>query len=313
MESKKIAFYTCSNGYGHFSRVLDIASYLVKDHRVTIYCEKSQLNKFKPKLKAKFVTYKIPNIRWDLSVNNLDVRFKQYLDWVDLYGPTSLKYDIVISDNIVGLLKFRKDTILTGSFLWRDVYLDKFGDNELSKFDSFFLDLYNPILCTNKYVETGTAKTYLNRFRTGFGFEIQKSESWLVDTVVSISPSLKYNNKYLSFQENFLNLIKSKTELNTSTSLDIVDKCVYIIRPGVGMITHCVKNRIPMIALYADTDSTEIMELAAMVEELGIGIKHNIKLPFNIDKLNVLLDNTIYNNISFETKGYSNISKFILK
>lgn len=311
-----IAFYTCSNGYGHFSRVLNVAKYLVDSYNVTIYCEKNQFDKFKKEIdkNIKFIFYKIPNIRWDKSINENKVRFKEYLNWVDMYGPTSLKYDKVISDNIVGLLKFRKDTILTGSFLWRDVYYDKFGSNSLTAFDDFFLELYNPPLCTNQYTETGTARTYENKVRTGFGFENQKNKNWnSANTAVCVEPSLKYTKGYLQFQQQFRILIEDKTTLVNSTDLNVVEDCFYVIRPGVGMLTHCVENKIPMLALYSDNDSTEIMELADMIEQLGIGIKHNIKLPFNLDKLSLLKQNTIYNNISFKTNGYRDISQFIIK
>ena len=309
-----IAFFTCSNGFGHFSRVINIAKFLVDDYNVTIYCEKSQYLKFKPDIQAEFIFYAIPNIRWDKSINTNKVRFEEYLNWVDLYGPSSLKYDTVISDNIVGLLKFRKDTILTGSFLWRDVYLDKFGPNSITEFDDFFLELYNPVLCTNQYTETGTAKTYKNKFRTGFGFDHQKVNIWEnCNKVVCIEPSLKYSKGYLQFQDDFRILIEDKTTYTASTDITITDECIYVIRPGVGMLTHCVENRIPIVALYSDNDSTEIMELGDMIEQLGIGIKHNIKLPFNVNKLSLLKQNTIYNNISFKTNGYRDISQFIIK
>ena len=45
-----IAFYTCSNGYGHFKRVIEVAGHLQQDFCIDIYCEKFQYDKFKPLL-----------------------------------------------------------------------------------------------------------------------------------------------------------------------------------------------------------------------------------------------------------------------
>jgi hypothetical protein len=42
------------------------------------------------------------------------------------------------------------------------------------------------------------------------------------------------------------------------------------------MITTCVSKRIPIVALWADEDSSEIKHLAKKVEELGIGIRQNV-------------------------------------
>ena len=54
---KKIAFYCCSNGYGHFHRTLQIVKYL-KNLDVSIYCNEYQYKKFSNKLPvAKYIFY----------------------------------------------------------------------------------------------------------------------------------------------------------------------------------------------------------------------------------------------------------------
>ena len=85
----KIAFYCCSNGYGHFHRTLQICSYL-KDMSIDIYCEKYQYNRFKDNIysfefyrdkpKLNFIFYKSPNIRWDRK-NNFS--FSDYLKSIE--------------------------------------------------------------------------------------------------------------------------------------------------------------------------------------------------------------------------------------
>ena len=50
---KKLAIFVCSNGLGHFSRVLKITKYLTSVYDVDIYCEKFQYEKFNPNSNAK--------------------------------------------------------------------------------------------------------------------------------------------------------------------------------------------------------------------------------------------------------------------
>ena len=74
----KIAFFVCSNGYGHFHRILQVSAHFIH-HEVDIYCEQYQYNRFKPNIpNVNFIFYKTSNIRWDerdigsLEVKNLD-------------------------------------------------------------------------------------------------------------------------------------------------------------------------------------------------------------------------------------------------
>lgn len=309
---KSLAFYTCSNGYGHFKRSLEIASHLIKDFDITIYCEQYQLDKFKPKLKVKFVTYVVPNIRWDQTLATENINFRQYTDWIETYSKDSNKYDVVVSDNIVGLLQYNPNVILVGSFFWKDVFFDKFGVNRLSSLDEELIKLHKPYVCTNRYVETGSVSRYVNRKPFGFGFKKQLNNIGTeINTIVGVEPSLKYSKDYLEFQNNFLIFINKNTSLGTSRSIKEVENCLYIIRPGVGMITHCVENQIPIVALYSEKDSTEIIELANKVQELEIGIKLDIGKTFDVNKLTSIKDNAIYNKVSFELNGYYKISEFI--
>jgi hypothetical protein len=77
------------------------------------------------------------------------------------------------------------------------------------------------------------------------------------------------------------------------------------------MLTHCVENFIPVVSLYDEDDSIEIVELAKRVEELGIGTSINIQKEFDISKIFINLDNTIYNKLNFEKEGYKNIANFL--
>lgn len=315
---KRLAFFTCSNGYGHFKRILEVSKYLQKDYIIDIFCEKFQYDKFKPEIWANFIFYKMPNIRWDKAVKKDNVDFESYKEWVDYYGKQSDKYDYVISDNIAGILEYRKDAILMGSFLWKDIYLDKFSSNRLTSYDERLIDKYNPTIITNRFTETHSIQGYNNKVQFGFGCEpLSKFEYWdYFDTVVTVPPSLNYLDSY---KESFKLIEQScKNSWTISSDLSITERCIYVIRPGVGMITHCVEHNIPIIALYDPNDSTEILALAEMVERLGIGISHNtdnitelMDGYFQAYKLKKFFSNRIYNKANLEKSGYRHTANYL--
>jgi hypothetical protein len=300
---KNLAFYTCSNGLGHFSRVLKISEYLLDTFNITIYCEKFQHDKFKPDINVDFIFYDISNIRWDKTLKENKVDFESYFKWCHLYGPTCLKYDYVVSDNLAGLLKFRKDIILSGSFFWKDVFFKKFKDNKLSEFDSFYIDHYKPVVLTNKYLETESIKKYKNKVQFGFGCKNNNYTKPKSYEPIAITPSLDYLLDY--------NLYMKNLPFEATENIQVKDNCIYIIRPGVGMITHCIENNIPIVALYSKKDSSEIIELANKVEKLNIGFKQNIAKKFNIKKYNNLMNEDIYNKVTFDKNGYKNIANYL--
>jgi len=306
---KKLAFFVCSNGLGHFSRVLRITKHLTSVYDVHIYCEKFQYDKFKPNSNAKFIFYQLSNIKWDEALSTNKPNSERYHKWCALYGPASLKYDIVISDNIVGLLRYRTDIILSGSFLWKDVFYNKFKENKITEVDTELIEKFNPLVLTNKYVETGSLKTYNNKKGFGWGCDIKNNNTWDISKkIVLAKPSLNYLDSYNKFFDKIDSL---NLNFRIETSVHKTANCIFIVRPGVGMLTHCIENNIPIIALYDMNDSNEIIELAKRVDSLGVGYSHNVNKRFDIKKFMDNTGNTIYNKVRFEKEGYKKIAEYI--
>lgn len=306
---KSIAFYCCTNGLGHYKRVYEVAKNLKKIYDVTIYCNRAQAIKigFLDEVNYKF--YEVDNIRWDLVTSgNVKEAIDTYFLWNDRYGVSTLKYDLVVSDNLPILLSNRKDLILMGSFLWKDVFHSYLGPNRLSKADSDYLDQFLPPLLTNKYVETQSVKTYENKVQFGFGCDNHIAIINDINRTVLQYPSLPYLSGYTKF----LDELSNYSELGCSKDLSYIDNTRIVARPGVGTITHCVEHRIPLIALYSEDDSKEIVELADRVEKLKIGYKQNINEPLNLTNIKAQFSNSNYFLAEqFEKQGYLNISKYI--
>jgi hypothetical protein len=262
----KIGIFVCSNGYGHFHRMLQMCSHLI-NHKFDIYCERYQYNRFKPlQPNINFIFYETPNIRWDNKVTNTNS--------LDRYRNDIKKYDRVITDNLVEVLKYRPDAWFSGSFLWSDVWRDRFGDNNFSdKEDELFNSVKPKVIC-NGDVVFGQLQDYENKVDIGWGCKDDSTEDYNLDTIVCVPPSLNYTDdytdKFYKIREEYQN------DFNFSFNINHTENSMFVIRPGLGMITTCVSKRIPIVALWADEDSSEIKHLAKKVEELGIGIRQNV-------------------------------------
>ena len=297
---KKIAFFINSNGFGHYDRCRQIASNLVSNFEITFFCKDYQHSKIGILESTIVHELKKDTIRWDKNIIENNIRFEAYKEGL-LERCTSLdKYDLVISDNIVGILKYRPDAILSGSFFWKDVFYEKFGNNKLTDFDNDLIEKHNPLILTNKYFETGTMKHYKNKKQFGFGCPYLEYKINKIKKAVFLKPSLNYFNTYKEFVSNL--------EIPHTTDINVTDKVFMVARPGGGIITHCVKHHIPLIALYDEDDSSEILELADKVQELNIGFKQNVKEKFKYD---FLKDNSIYNSIQLQKDGYKQTADYI--
>lgn len=302
---KSIAFYCCSNGYGHFRRVVDIATILKEEFDIEIYCTVEQFEKFQQPEDVVFVVSHKENINWKRALNGEREKvIDNYFDWVQDYGQSTENYDIVISDNMPGILGYRPDALLLGSFFWKDVFLSSFGENRLTTFDSMLIEKYKPIIITNKYVETQSVKDYSNKIQYGFGCNIVSERSATVNTNLINNSSLKYLDTYREFIDNL--------ELDLVDDFTITENAIMFARPGVGTITHCVENSIPLVALYDKNDSKEILELAQVVEDLQLGFKQDVMKPFNEYDYNLWTTNTqLLEKPMLEDNAYSKIADYI--
>lgn len=302
---KSIAFYCCSNGYGHFRRVVDIATILKEEFDIEIYCTVEQFEKFQQPEDVVFVVSHKENINWKRALNGEREKvIDNYFDWVQDYGQSTENYDIVISDNMPGILGYRPDALLLGSFFWKDVFLSSFGENRLTTFDSMLIEKYKPTIITNKYVETQSVKDYSNKIQYGFGCNIVSERSATVNTNLINNSSLKYLDTYREFIDNL--------ELDLVDDFTITENAIMFARPGVGTITHCVENSIPLVALYDKNDSKEILELAQVVEDLQLGFKQDVMKPFNEYDYNLWTTNTqLLEKPMLEDNAYSKIADYI--
>ena len=220
----KIGIYICSNGYGHFHRMLQVCAHL-PFHEIDIHCERYQYNRFKPTQdNLNFIFYEESNIRWD----------RKRIGRIDVSGID--KYDKVITDNLVEVLKYRPDALLSGSFLWSDIWREKYGNNDFSdKQDEIFHDVKPRVVC-NGDVVFGQLKKYINKVDIGWGCKDNSTEDFNLNRIVCITPSLNYTEKYT---EKFLEIRSEfQNDVDFSFNINHTDNSMFVIRPGLGTVSY---------------------------------------------------------------------------
>ncbi len=300
----KVGFYCCSNGYGHFHRTIQICEYL--DFDIDIYCHEYQYKRFFPfNNKLNFIFYENYNIRWDKILNESNFNLDTYLDSLEKNVKNIDKYDIVITDNLVSILKYRPDAIYSGSFLWYDVFKDKFGNNPFSDYEESLFQNTNPLVVCNKYVTLGSLMKYKNKFEIGWGGEDKSDKKFKPQTMSFIVPSLNYTDdyikKFLEIRERFEN------KYNMSFNINHTKNSIFVVRPGLGIINTCVSYKIPMICLWSENDSSETKFLANKIQDYGLGVSINVKDDIHLPDLYNLRNNFSKQEIN----GYKKFAKFL--
>ena len=197
---KSIGFFACSNGFGHYKRISEIASLLSNDFDITIYATWFQMYNLGGVKNCRHVQQHTHNIRWDQTLSESKIDYKSYRGCLEDHKKDLRRHDYIISDNIIGILDYRPDAIIIGSFLWKDVLYNKFGDNRISDIDRTLLREYVPPIITNKYVETGTLKEYTNKIQFGFGCKSKPYKQFKIDET-SFEPQTSPKGKRFRLSE----------------------------------------------------------------------------------------------------------------
>lgn len=344
---KTISFIVCSNGLGHFKRVLLVCNEILKkDSTVSIHIFCS----------PKHISFLEDELNFNVQSNTVEFHnsfFKDEPKWLvnDFFNITQWNQwltkikenkiikmsDVVVSDNQVGPLIVGEKVILMGSFLWPFLNLSNKNKKfiEVENIEKKLLKEMSPncicvediampdLLVTNQVklpwfcekhplrTKNYTKKNKFNVLLTGGGTEM------LSGLLISVYKELNMQNHFNLFVDN--NLFKSLTKkgmnpIPFSFNADCFNELDLIIcRPGVGILTDVVKYNIPVIALPED-DNKEIMYNLMKVEELGLGIKYdgNIESILNFTKNKKLLNECISKIEERDTGGGTAAAVYIL-
>jgi hypothetical protein len=342
---KSIAAIACSNGLGHSRRIIAISSFLYKNGfngRIDLYISEDARNAFKNwseyeylmKINSvNFIDFLYPNSQSE-KFDNLSAK-----DWNKIAIPKLSSYDLVWSDNILQILTVRPDTVLTGSFLWHEVFQRK--ENNCPEIEKFILDQknildkYKPQMAGNEYFVTDEVKKrtkfvpvglYRYNFNLrkktkrgillscGLGGEELEITKKAVNSIIENNitpPDYLYVEKRI-LPEKYPSWIKP-ADFSDEMFHDCVAAC---IRPGLGTVSDALINHLRLFA-FSEPNSFEMYHNGKVIVEMGLGqytkdpftsYKNAVKYANNDESINLQQFKTVH----LRTDGIFATTKFLL-
>jgi UDP:flavonoid glycosyltransferase YjiC (YdhE family) len=323
-----ISFVVCSNGYGHLKRVMLVVNEILRikpEQAITIFC--ADEHRVFAQREINFKSNSIINFDTSLSMNEISwlspstIKLTQYKQWADdlLANLNFQSSSLVVSDNHVLPARMHHNPMLMGSFLWHDATLISSPDIEVIRKEEidYLLEHKPDLICVGDMVMPGivgqtrpirmpwfcskhegkSVRPHQRSFLvTGGGTELINET--LLQVIDSVSKS---NQETLFFLDSKLfrkAAFKNRENIHLFGFEDdhFASLSGVICRPGVGILTDCVRYNLPAIVLN-DSYNLEIEYNANCVNYLEIG-KSIDSYDTSIEKLSLyvseIINNTIY-------------------
>ena len=266
----------------------------------------------------------------DLSKNELDwiskdgVSLTKLVNWQDELSshPILINSDLIISDNHITPVTIFENVKLMGSFIWDDVV--NYNNIEVEKIKEIeFLSLQKirpEMYCLNNFampaVIEKTTSVQLPWFCEPFETKDISDESAILITGGGTALINEHLSKValnlieLGFQENIYldsklyeligGVSDSRIRKFTFSNLDFFNLKAIVCRPGIGILTDCVKYGLPPIVIN-DGFNEEINHNATTVNKLELG------RSFNMSEYSI---NQISNEIILILNDRAKLSRF---
>jgi hypothetical protein len=324
----------CSNGFGHLKRCLQVAEHIPPEFTINFFCKEFLINfarkeaNFKYGSSINFISkYSFNEFSW---IDENQITWEKYNAWKKILESSSelINSHLVVSDNHVLPGSLFNNVIFMGSFLWHDSTTSKDKQvNEIISHEKFILSTKPfSLLCVSDMVMPSLSnqvckldqgwftarKEFIKKqgplkkiLITGGGTELMNNQlAELLFCLNNLNPKsifyldhkLYLHALKLSHGFRLFNFTEEEFE-----SLDII-----ICRPGIGILTDCIRYSVPCIAMN-DSFNREINHNMTRVNELGIGMGFDFNdLP--IIDLATLINNFI-NNSEFISGCINNLRK----
>lgn len=261
--SKSVALIVISNGLGHLRRQLAFYNYLTsQDYKVTIFCHLDDLRRLGAlNINAEQLEIRVANLP-NLVKDGFFETFSTELD----------KFDIVVSDNCIDILRSRKNTILFASFFWhRAISMPDWYYKESEE----LIDKCNPLIIANRLFVAEYLQSYNRLYLVGFfGNEPNKLIHTKNHLLLSFGFSNELNDYFTEIRDYVINFsLKKERKLwlepryfrSLKVKYDFIHEATYtdemfasidigIIRPGIGTISNLFAARSKIICVHEENN-----------------------------------------------------------
>lgn len=273
-----IGIIPCDNGLGHISRSIELANFLIKKFRVTLYISK-ELNNFKINKKVSLI-----KVESNFQLKNCNYN----VNWYKKIKKINFKeLDILISDNLPEAIFLHKKTIIYANFFWHEI---------LNKEKYFSYLLKKKIIDDNIKIITNYMFGNINSLKKNIskiGFigkytnqKISKKKGILISFGTSKIDYKKNCQSILNTLQNQVfkdyifyldkNLFSKKNNVFKNIRVaDFSNKMfknikIALIKPGLGTIIDCLKRGIA-INCFLQSNNKEFLNNAKILKSKKIG------------------------------------------
>ena len=294
----KIAAVTCANGLGHVRRVVGIASFMFKNgfsgsltaflpiEHLDYFTDWSECIYFRNHPNIQIIDFHYPESGGKKTSLLLDKK------WFDVSLPELNGFDVIWSDNVTQVLASRPDSILTGSFLWYDIFA-KHEKNDLVK--DFIQDQreltrsVKPVMIGPDYFATPEVRNYTKLEPVGlYRYEISVREKKEKDILISCGLGGEEENQVeqsinhiireeirppenLWIEKRFFPSNGPEWIKKADFSQEMFAKCVAVcVRPGIGTLSDALCNRARIFTFHSNS-MFEMSHNSDVLEKMGLG------------------------------------------
>ncbi len=291
--SARVICLISPNGLGHYRRSIGLLDRLhdTLDVTTTVLCEDSQVERaaawdrsrrFWQRPNVKRISGVLPGVTWPLSVDG------GLLRWLDRLAelPELAAADLVLSDNLAGVLQHRSDAVLLGSFLWSDVLAAAYP--ELADVQAFveheraLLARHRPpMLCVGDIAMPGV---------------LERTDAvrlpWFCDQPAAPRPRANERKRVAVIggatgaADAMLGRVvttlaqRGEWELSSAphlgaphefrfTAEEFAATDLVVCRPGIGTVTDCIAQRVPMLVMHESATNVELAHNGQRLAALG--------------------------------------------
>lgn len=292
----RIAAIVCENGLGHFKRTMSLLCTLQRrrpDLEVDLVCEAWQWQAWKVKPAGIRIHTGLlhPGVYWDASPQPFQTG--ALLAWEERLKelPALYEADLVLSDNLAGVLSLRPDAVLLGSFLWGEVFEAGFkGDPAIDAFVAHERSLLEavspPMICVGEiampWVQTYTQPAPVHWMSEWPKRERPAQEEIRRVAVLGGATSLAQSQldvwvKTLLRETDWEIAVRGGSDdprlVSFTFDQEAYSACQLVFcRPGVGTITDCIATGTPMVFLR-ESGNAEMDFNAKILALNGLGLE----------------------------------------
>lgn len=234
-----------------------------------------------------------PGVGWATDPSRYeDGRLRAWMDRLQRVPELSTAR-LVISDNLAGVLSYRGDAILAGSFLWSDVLHTAYPDNmhirAFEEQETALLERYRPAMICLRDVAMPAVTRHTQAITVDWMCEhpvaapraarpvprigLLGGASGAADALLTrLAQALAATGRYELALPSTLSAAVPQAVPFRHRREDYAELSLAICRCGIGTVTSCITEGVPMVSIHEGQCNPELSYVGERLAELGAAL-----------------------------------------